>query len=252
MPYGKRSYRRNRKYNRRFRYSRLIRNRSSIAQAGQIKALSSRINRVYRRLKPDTNVYVTAGDSLFFDNSAFANTYYMKNLTIGDFAGGGGPGMIPKEGLSLKLYNCRFFGTFEYTDTFIQQAAIDHQRSCMTRIIIAQRIQGSANQPVIGDIIDLSNAGPEYELNAIKPLRDNVTTYMKILYDRAYTLSDQQPIKTFNINLRKILPFRFGNNDASHYGSFVFIIVTAGLHWDASYHQQVKCSWASKLAMPQP
>lgn len=152
----------------------------------------------------------------------------------------------------MKLYNARFFGTLEYTDTFLTQAAIDHQRSCMVRIIICQRIQGSANNPQVGDIINISASGPDYELNAIKPLRDNVTSYMKVLYDKAYTLSDQQPIKTFNINLRKLLPFRFGNNDSSHYGSFEIVIVTAGLHWDTNYHQQVKCSWASKLALPQP
>lgn len=174
----------------------------------------------------------------------------MKNFVSSDFAGGFP--VIPKEGASVKLYNCRFFGTLEYTDTFLQQVAIDHQRSCMARIIICQRIQGSANAPVINDIIQLGSSGAAYELNAMRPLRDNVTTYMKVLYDRSYILSDQRPIRTFNINLRKLLPFRFANNDTSHYGSFVFIICTAGLHWDSNYHQQIKASFSAKLALPQP
>lgn len=251
MPYGKRSYRRNRKYNRRFRYSRLIRNRSSIAQAGQIKALSSRINRVYRRLKPDTNVFYTDSFTKVFDNSASANTYYCSDVTSAEFKNQQGQAFQFSIGDSRKLYNVRFYGNFEYVDNYVVQPQVDHQRTCMARIIIAQRIQGSANKAVITDIAKIESSGAGYELNCLKPLKDNVTDYVRILYDKAYTFSDQTPIRSFNINLRKLLPWRFSSGDTYHYGSFVFMVITAGLHWDTTYTQELKFNWGAKLACPE-
>lgn len=251
MVYKKRGYRRNRKYNRRFRYSRLIRNRSSISQAGQIASLNKRINGVYRKLKPDTNVFTTDSFTKVFDNSVYSNTYYSSDITCLQFKNQQGQTFDFTLGDTRKLYNVRFFGNFEYTDNYVVQPQIDHQRTCMARIIIAQRIQGTANKAVINDIVNLDNTGAGYELNCLKPLKDNVTDYVRILYDRAYTFSDQRPIRTFNINLRKLLPWRFSTGDNYHYGSFVFIVVTAGLHWDATYTQELKFNYGVKMACPE-
>nr|QTE03337.1 MAG: capsid protein [Cygnus atratus CRESS-DNA-virus sp.] len=252
MAYRRRSYRRGRRAAKRWRYGRLIRNRSSIAQAGQIKALSSRINRVYKKLKPDTNVWYTDSFTKVFDNSVISNTYYVSDLYSSVFKSQSGTNFGYSTGDTRRLYNVRFFGNFEYEDNYVVQPQIDHQRTCMARIIIAQRIQGSANKAVVGDIVNIESSGAGYELNCLKPLKDNVTDYVKILYDKAYTFSDQRPIRAFNINLRKILPWRFSSGDTYHYGSFVFIVVTAGLHWDTTYVQKLKLNYSVKLACPEP
>lgn len=251
MAYRRRGYRRSRRAAKRWRYGRLIRNRSSIAQAGQIKALSTRINRVYRKLKPDTNVFSTEAFTKVFDNSVFANTTYCSDLTSTSFKDAQNLTFKFTLGDSRKLYNVRFFGNFEYTDNYVVQPQVDHQRTCMARILIAQRIQGSANKAVLNDIIKLDSFGAGYELNCLRPLRDNVTDYVKILYDKAYTFSDQRPIRSFNINLRKLLPWRFGSNDTYHYGSFVFIVITSGLHWDSTYTQKLNFNYGVKLACPE-
>lgn len=251
MVYGKRTNRRNRKYNRRFRYSRLIRNRSSISQAGQIASLNKRINGVYRKLKPDTTIWYTDSFTKVFDNSVSANTYFSSDLTADRFKNLLGGSFEYTAGDTRKLYNARFFGNFEYMDNYVVQPQVDHQRTCMARIIIAQRIQGSANKAVITDIAKIESSGAGYELNCLKPLKDNVTDYVRILYDRSYTFSDQRPIRSFNINLRKLLPWRFSSGDAYHYGSFVFMVITAGLHWDATYTQELKFNFGVKLACPE-
>lgn len=252
MAYRRRGYRRARRASKRWRYGRLIRNRSSIAQAGQIKALSSRINRVYKKLKPDTNVYYTDSFTKVFDNSVSSNTYFSSDLTADRFKSQLGQAFELVAGDTRRLYNVRFYGNFEYMDNYVVQPQVDHQRTCMARIIIAQRIQGSANKAVVTDIAKIESSGAGYELNCLKPLKDNVTDYVKILYDKVYTFSDQRPIRTFNINLRKVLPWRGSSGDAYHYGSFVFIVITAGLHWDTTYTQELKFNYGVKLACPEP
>lgn len=248
-----RRYRRSRRYGRKtLRSSNIYTRTSAKSQARQIVALNRRVSRVYKSLRPDTNVYLTDAQSIVFTNSSTGTVYNMTTFTSNSFKDASGTALPSLPGDSRKLYNMRLFGNVEYSDDYVQTSAVDHQRTCSFRVIIGQYIRTASSAVSQNSILEISRTGTGYELNAVRPLRDNVTSYVKILLDRPYSMSDQSPIRQLRYNFRKLLPFRTDAVDGNyHYGSFFVLLVTAGLHWDSSYSQQIKANYGLKLALPE-
>nr|QTE03438.1 MAG: capsid protein [Syrmaticus ellioti CRESS-DNA-virus sp.] len=247
MPYG-RGYKRRYNRGRRWRYSRLIRNRSSIAQAGQIKALSRRISKLAKSSKSDTYTFYTPSNSRVFNNSAVNNISYTYS-TFGAWETSGGQQLVVPSGVTIPIYNCKLFGVIEYADNYDNHVAIDHQRTCSMRIVVVQTKTSNSEDLDINDVLVYNSTGPAYELNTVRNLRDNVTSRVKVLADRTYMLSNQEPFKRINIDMRKLLPIR-QSNETFHSGEITVLFVTSGLHWDTSYQQQLTASWGLKMAVP--
>lgn len=246
--YRRRSSRRNRV----LRSSNVYRRTSAKSQARQIVALNKKVSRVYKSLRPDTQVYYTQAFTRDFNNSAAANVIYSTQLVASNFSDSDGKVFALDPGDSRRLYNLRLSGTIEYADTFPGDVAIDHQRTCSIRVILCQSIRGASAQLSPDSILQVFSSGASYELNTVRPLRDNVTSYVKVLYDKSYVMSDQTPIRMLRWNFRKLLPWRRDAVDGNyHYGSFFLYVVTAGLHWDSNYSQQLKFSYMMKLALPE-
>lgn len=253
MAYGRRkSYRRGNKRYSRWRYGRLIRNRSSTAQAGQIAALNKRVNGVYRKLKPDTQIWYSDYKNYIFNNSALSSVYSFTEIGPKNFHDAANHSMVFTNGDSHKIYNARIFGTIEYSDNYVSNPAIDHQRTCSFRVIVAQRLQSGTSSIDPSSILQVAQAGPGYELQAVAPLRDNCTATVRILTDRHYTFSDQYPVRNFSISLNKLRPFRCTSDNGEYpQGDIIVYFVSAGLHWDSVYSQQLNVNWGMKLAMPE-
>lgn len=250
MAYGRRHRRRyyrrgSRTLSNRYIYS----SKSARSQANQIAVLRNRVNRIARENRPE--IKVTYGEyGNVFNNSSTSATAW------GTFV------YVPKnkiDGNTIKYKTFRLCGNFEYSDTFANNVAIDHQRTCTMRIIVYQLRAASSQTPAADDILDITTSGIGYELNAYKPFKSGAGRAAKILSNRVITLSDQQPIKRFDINLHRGLinqTYLMGAETdmddlvslPTPRGAFGIQIVASGLHWDSSFSQQVKCNFFVKLA----
>lgn len=246
--YRRRSSRRNRV----LRSSNVYRRTSAKSQARQIVALNKKVSRIYRSLRPDTQVYVTNPIVRVFNNSVSSSVHYFTQWTATGFRDSDGTTFTLDPGDSRKLYNLRLNGTIEYSDNYPDVAAVDHQRTCSIRVIFGQAVRSASASLSESSILEVATSGDGYELNTVRPLRDNVTSYARVLYDKSYVMSDQTPIRMLKWNFRKLLPWRRDAIDGSyHYGSFFILVATAGLHWDSNYSQQLKLNYMLKLALPE-
>lgn len=251
MPYARRSRRRARRSRRRTLSNRSVYgSKSARAQANQIAALRNRINRIARDNRPEVKVTYGEYGNIFNNSSTSATSW-------GTFI------YVPKnkiDGNMIQYKTFRLCGNFEYSDTFATNVAIDHQRTCTMRIVVYQLRSASSQSPSAEDILDVTTSGIGYELNAYKPFKSGAGRVVKILSNRVITLSDQQPIKRFDIKLRSrgLIPQTYlmgAETDMDGLvslptprGAFGIQIVASGLHWDSSFSQQVKCNFFVKLA----
>lgn len=242
-----RNYRRNRKW----RYSRLIRNRSSVAQAGQIKALSTRINRVYRSIRPSTDVWYHDAVSQEFNNSALNSVYKTYDLGITSFKDHNGNAFAWNGARDYcKVINATVYGTIEYRDNYdSQNVAAGQQRTASIRILLLQRLQAGNSGIEYTKILNPVNSGSQYEIQTMSPLANGMSAYMRVLSDKTYFMSNQEPNKKLYINARKCLNLRQTTADSSfEQGCFCMYIITSGLHWDSNYTQRITLNWGMKIA----
>lgn len=251
MAYGRRHRRRyyrlgSRTLSNRYIYSK----KGARSQANQIAALRNRVNRIARSHRPEVKLMYREYGNVF-NNSSTSAASWSQNI------------YVPKnkiDGNVIQYKTFRLCGNLEYTDTFVTSPAIDHQRTCTMRIIVYQvRSTSNGAAPAPEDILEVSASGLGYELNAYKPFKAGAGRVVKILSNRVITLSDQQPIKRFDINIRRgLINQTFLMNSETDLedtvqlsvprGAFGVMMVSSGLHWDSSYSQQVKMNCFTKLA----
>lgn len=245
----RRRYSRKYKRNNRLSNKRIYGRRSARAQAGQIAALRNKVNYIARSCRPETKVTYQEFGNVFNNSSTSANEW-------GTWV------YVPKaqvDGNVLQYKSFRLCGNLEYTDTFANNPALDHQRTCTIRIIVYQLKSASSRFPEVANLLDLTATGVGYELNAYKPFKAGSGRIVKILSNRVITLSDQQPIKRFDIKLNKGLMNQTYLMDSESdmqnivevstpKGAFGIGFIASGLHWDSSYSQQVRMNCFIKTA----
>lgn len=233
------------RYNKRYRRRRTSLSTRNITmrtsaqnQSKQILSLRNRIRNVERNCRPETQLY-TVIDSEKFTNSTFATTnkYWSISAPTTNMHGQ----WLRSKGLNLRAL-------IEYSDNYVIDAAVDHQRTCSFRILIYARTASGNNTIPITNIANIAASGDEYELNAIRPLKQGVTSYAKIYYDKSYTISSQNPIKRLFIRLNRIMNMHKETDDTHARGEIVFAFITAGLHFDSTYNQELKMSFVSTYA----
>lgn len=237
-----RRYRRGKKYFRRRRTlsTRNIYNkRSSKAQATQIHALNKKVNAIARRNRPDTHIAVSDPVSVQFSNETLAKVSQSY-----------GSGLTPT-GNYCRLLDFTISGIFEYSDNKEAYPAVDVPRAGSIRLIVWQSLasKSSSNVQKISDLIDVSGTGAGYELNTMRPFKDGVSGFVKILYDRTYTVSDQYPVRPFKVRLNRLMPMRMQTGDQGPRGQIYYGFTTSGLHYgSAAYSEYITCNFITKIA----
>lgn len=233
--YSNRTYKRRNYRRKTLSTSRIYSKTSAKNQAKQIMALRNKMNSLSRLTRKEIhNSQQTYNKT--FTNSALSSVFDNFYLTA-DFMAGQ---WTKLRGLSIN-------GILEYGDNRQAYPGVDFTRSGSIRIIIYQNIQ-SRNIPVgIQAIANISNTGTDYELNTTRPLNDGVSSFVKILYDRTYNLSDQQPQKRVRIYLRRLLNLHKETNDVYPRGQISIGLITSGLHWTTGgYNEQITASLVAK------
>lgn len=231
---GKKYYRR-RTLSTRSIYSR----RSSKSQANQIYALNKKVNAIARANRPDTHILSNGPISQEFTNSSLATIH--KSYSSG----------LTPTGNYCRLLDFKISGTFEYGDNKESFPGIEVPRAGTIRLVVWQSLasKASGNVQNMTDLIEISNSGASYELNTMRPFKDGVTAFVKILYDRTYTVSDQYPVKPFKVHLKNLMPMRMQTGDSGPRGAIYFGFVTSGLHWvNTSYNEHITCNFITKIA----
>lgn len=236
-----RRYRRGKKYFRRRTLStRSIYNkRSSKSQANQIYALNKKVNAIARANRPDTHILTSDPITQEFTNSSLATVH--KSYSSG----------LTPNGNYCRLLSFKISGTFEYGDNKEAFPGIEVPRAGTIRLVIWQSLasKASANVQSMIDLIEISNTGSGYELNTMRPFKDGVSSYVKILYDKTYTVSSEYPVRPFKVQLNKLMPMKMQTGDKGPRGAVYFGFVTSGLHYAAaSYNEHITCNFISKIA----
>lgn len=234
--YGKYNRRRNYRRSRRHLSNRNIFGKTSAkAQAKQIASLRNTVGKIAKLNRKEIHNYQETYKHTF-SNSALSfvyDTFYLASTFM--------------QGQWTKLRGLSINGILEYGDNYNAYPNNDITRSGSVRIIVYQHLQSRASTTPINYLANISDTGTDYELNTTRPLKDGVTAFAKILVDRTYTLSAQQPQKRVNINLRRLINLHKETEDAVPRGSISIGIITSGLHWTSGgYAEQITASLIAK------
>lgn len=213
--------------------------RNAKSQANQIYSLNKKVNAIARANRPDTHLLMSDPVTQEFTNSSLATVH--KSYSSG----------LTPTGTYARLLDFKISGTFEYGDNKESFPGIEVPRAGTIRLVIWQSLASKASGTVqsIENLIDVSNTGAGYELNTMRPFREGVTAYVKILYDKVYTVSSEYPVRPFKVHLNKLIPMRLETGDSKPRGEIYFGFVTSGLHWaSASYSEHITCNFITKLA----
>lgn len=235
-----RRYLRKKYYRRRTLSTRSIYNkRSAKSQANQIYSLNKKVNAIARANRPDIHLLVSDPVTQEFTNSSLATIH--KSFSSG----------LTPTGNYARLLSFKISGTFEYGDNKEAFPGIEVPRAGTIRLVIWQSLasKSSANVQNMTDLIDVSSTGAGYELNTMRPFKDGVSAFVKILYDRVYAVSAEYPVRPFKVNLNKLLSMRMQTGDSGPRGQIYFGFVTSGLHWaSTSYNEHITCNFITKIA----
>lgn len=236
MAYGKRYRRYGGRRGRRVLSNRNVYGKTSAkSQARQIAALRSRVNRVFRNTRKEIRNYQETFTQTF-TNSSISSVYDTFSLTD-EFMSGQWTRL---RGLSIN-------GILEYGDNREAYPGVDITRSGSVRIIVYQTLQSRNAETGVQSLVEIGSVGDDYELNTTRPLKDGVSSFVKILADRVYTLSNQVPQKRVHISLRRLLNLHKETTDNYARGSISIGVITSGLHWTSGgYTEQIKATLIAK------
>lgn len=213
--------------------------RSSKSQANQIYVLNKKVNAIAKANRPDTHILTNGPISHQFTNETLASVH--KSYSSG----------LSPNGNYARLLDFTIAGTFEYGDNKEAFPGIEVPRAGTIRLVIWQSLSSKASSSVqsMDSLIDISSSGAGYELNTMRPFKNGVTAYVKILYDKTYTVSSEYPVRPFKVSIKKLMPMRIETGDAKPRGEVYFGFVTSGLHYaSASYNEHISCNFISKIA----
>lgn len=235
MAYG-RSYRYRKSYKRRYnRFSRynLYRKRSAKAQSTQIYKLNKKVNKLRHDISPDIKRAETT-DAYYFNNNAGASVHKMTRLTT-DVVN-----KFDADTNKIVFRGGKLYGQIRYADTSESTAAADHYHSGSIRFIVYQlKAERSTFSFTASDIIDYSNLGSDYNLNTVRPLREGIGAFIRIVHDRTYNITDDKEVINFKIKLPATTFRRLASTNNAFAGEYGLLVVTAGLKFDRDFTQTI-------------
>lgn len=242
--YGKRSYRNNRRYNRKARKlsnKYIYLNRSAKSQATQIAALRNKVNRAYNACRPEIKVKYNQATSFTFDSQTLLNTYtaWLPEMPA--------LGSDDSDRIGDKIYvkNIQLNFTFEYYNSSATGYHNSESAGTTMRIIVGKYKEAKGSVPNIQGVLqESSNTGSAYTNQAVVPLKNEQSIYSKILLDKRFTITTNNNQKIMRLNIRPGT-IRFRDTDAN---SVWVMVVSAGLHNDSNFSEFVKGTFSSKIA----
>lgn len=247
----RRSYRR--AYRRRYRRSRLSKTRvltrtSAKSQALQINALNTKVNNMYRKLRPEFKSYYTSPVQHTFNNTALDNTWLKFNM-VTDTLLSNGTSNSSMTGDYAYILPSYLDITLEYYNSLGQMMHDTEPLGGSVRFIIL-RTKSNMNLDNIEPSEILShfgNSGANYELNTVTPLITGITEKYNILADRTYTLTPYHSHIYTRIKF-KCGSFRKNNqSDFAGKGAIFCLVVTSGLHYDSNLTETIQLSYSAKI-----
>lgn len=255
-----RRYRKNYRRNRKLTKATIYGNRSARAQSRQIARLNSKVNYLTKQNQPEIYTkYWTYART--FTNASFASNYeiYSWNPWIG---GSGDLGSSSPHGNFARSRGISFKLNVEYSDSWSGNvsASENHQRTASYRIVVLQNRSSSltitSGNALFDQIFNVSSTQTSGDDNTIKPLRSGITSEYKVLYARAFTISNQHPARIISINIpaKKCLNYSLATspsgspaNTVAARGTVILALLTGGLHADADYNSQIVMTHCVKL-----
>lgn len=240
MPYyRRRGYRRNRYYrrNRVLSTRSIYSNRSSRSQATQIAAIRNKVNKVYRACKPEKKFVEGSIYEQTFSNGALATNYKIYTATSID------PGTSDSQRIGNRVWRKDSYRFRICYSNNAQGTSGFHEfetPAAQVRVIVGiwKEVGTAASIPNISDIIaNYSSTGEGYRSLVVQPLARGVTERHKIIHDKVYTVSLNDPISTHKLDT----PWYDCRYDKDQYHEHSWILFIAGdLDYDTSYEEHME------------
>lgn len=224
-------------------------NKSARAQSHQIAALRNRVSRMYRRIKPETKVWMSTIRHVSF-TSELTGTWCEKLEVLSALMASSGTAEGEMVGDTIRPLSLQMLASFNFKDVSDPMTQSTDSKGAQVRIVLLQN-KSRTNESVgsIGADTIVSYAagsGNGYELMAVSPLVPGITERYRILYDRSFsiTLDNNQVLKRISVR-----PNRLRKNSQDYYNKIYAFIFVSGLHWtSATYYEEVQATLQFKLA----
>lgn len=247
----RRTYRR--AYKRRYRRSRLsktrvLTNTSAKSQALQINALNTKMNNMYRKLRPEFKSYYITPVQHTFNNEVLDTTWIMFYI-------------VDESLLSIGTSNSTMTGDYVYIMPSYLQLTIEYYNNLgqmmhqteplgasIRFIVLRTKSNMKLDNFTPDDILShFGNTGADYELNTVTPLKTGITERFAILADKTYTLTPYHSHVYSRIKFRGGSFRKNNQNDFIGKGAIFCVAVTSGLHWDADMKEYLQLSFSAKV-----
>ena len=224
-------------------------NKSARSQSYQIAALRNRMSRMYRRLKPETKVWMSSINHCSF-TSELTGTWCEKYEVLSPLMGSSGTAEGEVIGDTIRPLSLQLLGSFTFKDVSDPQSQSMDSKGAQVRIVMFQvkdRTNDGAGTIGASDIVSYaSGSGNGYELMAVAPLASGITERYRILCDKRFsiTLDNNQVMKRISVR-----PTRLRKNASGYFNKVFCFVYVSGLHWtSATYYEEVVSTIQFKLA----
>lgn len=243
MAYYKRKYNARKRFNRKLSTRRIFGNRSAKSQANQIYSLNKKVNRIYKKTRPETKVLTGVSATYTYSSSAFSSsyqTYYIlppasgsgDNERVGD--------KIYYKSVSLGLYA-------EYYNDSNTGYHDSESSGCVVRVLGLKRKRPAIFNDTVGITDVLSNAsgtGSDYTLLCETPFKTGITQNYRIVCDKKFNLTSNR--NQFHTRVYAKRPGLCRFQDTNVYNGFIWFIIVSGLHYDENFKEYAKITVSSK------
>lgn len=206
------------------------------AQATQIAALKRKVNKVYRKTKPEKKVIVESIAGQYnMSSESVGNTYF--SLGVLDIPSGSHDDQRVGDLIYRKDY---WYLTFEYYNN--SNTGYHNSESCGTPMrVLAGRWKNHQNAATLVPspntlITNYSNTGSDSTMSVIAPLINGVSEQLYIDYDKTFTITSERSQKVLKIST----PWYKCRYDKDGYCNHSWLICKAGgLHYDSDFTEHV-------------
>lgn len=262
MVYARGRFRKNYRLRRRLTKASIYANKSARAQSRQIARLNSKVNYLTRQNRPEI-LTLWRTFSRTFTNASLASNYetgwyvhpWTNNFTGRSFND-------DLQGNYCRIKGFSWDGIVEYSDDWSNSnASQNHQRSASYRVVILQDKDVSAqysDSDLFSLIFNVGSGLVSDDTNTTQPLKTGIKSMFKVLFSRAYTISNERPVHHHKISipLKKLMSFSSVMNangttsstSQGYKGNIRVVILTGGLHSDADFNSQIVVSSTLKIA----
>lgn len=235
--YGKRFYR-----NRTLSQKSIYGSRSSYSQARQISALNKKINKVYRRTKPEKKVAIDVAPVVVTLSSTAAGSTESHLVPV-DIENGAGD----KQRVGDKIWRRDiFYLSFEYYNTSSTGYHSSESAGCQLRFILGQYRTPTnyLNSPSTASLIqNYSTSGAGYTISGIAPLVNGVTETHRIFKDKKYNITTDKN----QLRIKIATPWYSCRwQDAYNVNHSWLLINASGLHYDNDFTEYVEMTVTRK------